>query len=106
LIDPLTGDDREKPVSLGPEFAMKGIQDAILVEQTLVFRNTNNQFYWISNIQNPVANKFDSVPQLINQTISDYLIIPKGTKGSSAMELLVADPNEGFWVISENKKSV
>ena len=34
------------------------------------------------------------------------MIIPKGTKGSSALELLVADPVDGLWVISENKKSV
>ena len=50
LIDPLTGDDREKPVSLGAEFQQKNIQDAKLVESTLIFRNAANQFYWISNI--------------------------------------------------------
>jgi hypothetical protein len=42
LIDPLTGDDREKPVSLGAEFMQKNIQDAKLFDNTVVFRNTNN----------------------------------------------------------------
>jgi hypothetical protein len=42
----------------------------------------------------------------LNATITDYLLIPKGTKGSNTLELLVTDHTEGFWVISENKKSI
>ena len=40
----------------------------------------------------------------MNATITDYLIIPKGTKGSTALELLVPDHEDGFWVISETRK--
>ena len=50
LLDPLTGDEKEKPVSLGSEFATRNIVDAKLIENTLVFRNSMNQFYWISNL--------------------------------------------------------
>lgn len=50
--------------------------------------------------------KFDYVPKLADATISDYIIIPKGTKGASAIELLIPDPNSGFHVIPENKGNV
>ena len=40
LIDPLTGEDKEKPSSLGQEFLKTPIVDAKLFETTLVFRNT------------------------------------------------------------------
>ena len=40
LIDPLTGEDREKPTSLGPEFLKSGVVDGKLFESTLVFRNS------------------------------------------------------------------
>ena len=54
----------------------------------------------------PQVQSFEYVSALLNATISDYLIIPKGTKGSSSIELLVPDPVEGLWQISENKKAV
>ena len=108
LIDPLTGEDKEKPSSLGQEFLKTPIVDAKLFETTLVFRNTQNQFYWVSNVMQhpPQVQSFEYVSALLNATISDYLIIPKGTKGSSSIELLVPDPVEGLWQISENKKAV
>lgn len=84
-----------------------GVVDAKLFESTLVFRNGQNQFYWVNNVTQhpPQVQSFDYVPSLANATISDYLIIPKGTKGSTMIELLVPDPFEGLWQITENKKS-
>ncbi|CDW81219.1 vacuolar assembling sorting protein vps16 [Stylonychia lemnae] len=104
LIDPKTGEFKDKPVLLGAEFAMRPIQDAKLFENILVFRNSINQFYWIPNItQSMVASKFDYIAKLQDAQIHDYIIIPKGTKGASALELLIPDPEEGFHVIKENK---
>jgi hypothetical protein len=42
LIDPLTGDDREKPVNLGSEFSSKSIVDGKMFDNSIVFRNTLN----------------------------------------------------------------
>ena len=42
LIDPLTGEDKEKPTSLGPEFLKTSVVDGKLFDSTLVFRNTQN----------------------------------------------------------------
>jgi hypothetical protein len=41
----------------------------------------------------------------LNATITDYLLIPKGTKGSNTLELLVTDHTEGFWVIQRTKRA-
>ena len=38
--------------------------------------------------------------------VSDYIIIPKGTKGASALELLVPDPESGFHVLSETRNNM
>ena len=35
-----------------------------MFENSLVFRNAQNQFYWIEKIASPVANKFEYVPAL------------------------------------------
>jgi hypothetical protein len=106
LLDPLTGEDREKPVSLGAEFIQKNILDAKLFDSTLILRAEGNQFYWISNLQNPVPSRFEYVPSLRDAAITDYTIIPKGSKNSTAIELLVADPIDGIWKIKENQKPV
>ena len=103
ILDPLTGEDREKPVSLGAEFNQKSILDAKLFDSTLILRAEGNQFYWISNLQNPVPSRFEYVPSLRDAAITDYTIIPKGTKNSTAIELLVADPIDGIWKIKENQ---
>lgn len=50
-----------------------------------------------------MPNKFDYVPRLQNATITDYIIIPKGIKGTSTLELFIPDPVEGFHVVRENK---
>lgn len=42
LIDPLTGDDREKPVNLGSEFTSRSIVDAKMFDNSIVFRNSQN----------------------------------------------------------------
>jgi hypothetical protein len=42
LIDPLTGDFKEKPVNLGLEFQQRNIVDGKLFENTLIFRNSAN----------------------------------------------------------------
>lgn len=36
-------------------------------------------------------------------SISDYIVIPKNMSGTKNLELLVADQNEGFYLIRENK---
>ncbi len=36
----------------------------------------------------------------------DYLLVPKNQRGIGSPDLLVTDPFDGFWVISENKPSV
>ena len=104
LIDPKTGEFKDKAALLGAEFESYKIQDAKLFENILVFRNSKNQFYWIPNItQSMVPMKFDYISKLQDAQITDYIIIPKGTKGASALELLIPDPEEGFHVIKENK---
>jgi hypothetical protein len=104
LVDPRTGDFREKPVTLGLEFKDQNIVDSKLEDNFMVFRTTINQFYWISNVtQNPVPNKFDYLNKLAGAQISDYIVIPKNMSGTKNLELLIADPNEGFYLIRENK---
>ena len=105
LVDPLTGDFKDKPVNLGLEFQQRNVVDGKMFEQTLILRNSVNQFYYISNVQYPVANAFEYVARLQDAQIADYIIIPKGTKGASALELLVPDYEGGFHVISENKEA-
>lgn len=103
LLDPLTGDDREKPVNLGPEFGQRGIVDAKMFDNQIVFRNTQNQFYYIQNYQNPIPAKFEFVSALQQADKVDYLLVPKGPRGNGTPDLLVTDPFDGVWVISENK---
>jgi hypothetical protein len=102
LIDPNTGDDKEKPVSLGSEFSSNPILDAKMFDNSIVFRNSKNQFYLIDKYNQspqPVATKFDYVPSLQHADRLDYLLIPKGPRGAGSPELLVTDPFEGFWVL-------
>ena len=42
LIDPLTGEFKEKPVNLGLEFQQRNIVDAKLFDNTLILRNCDN----------------------------------------------------------------
>jgi hypothetical protein len=49
--------------------------------------------------------KFDYIPKLANATISDYLVIPKNVSGSKALELIITDPVEGFYLVRENKNN-
>lgn len=106
LMDPLTGENREDPVNLGSEFSQKGIVDGKMFENSLVLRNSSNQFYLVEKISNPVATKFESVSALSQAEKLDYLLVPKGQRGLGAPDLLVTDPSEGFWVISESRPSM
>jgi hypothetical protein len=91
-------------VSLGVDFATTNIVDSKLMDNMLVFRTTNNQFYWISNItQNTVPIAFDYIPRLANAAISDYIVIPKNVSGSKTLELIIPDATEGFYLVKENK---
>mmetsp|Transcript_27223 Transcript_27223/g.26270 ORF Transcript_27223/g.26270 Transcript_27223/m.26270 type:complete len:98 (-) Transcript_27223:2091-2384(-) len=72
----------------------------------LVFRNQQNQFYWVNNVtQNTNPIKFDYVSKLVGQQISDYLVIPKNVSGSKTLELIITDPVEGFYLVRENKNN-
>jgi hypothetical protein len=77
-----------------------------MFENSLVLRNTSNQFYLVEKISSPVATKFETVPALSQAEKLDYLLVPKGQRGLGSPDLLVTDPSDGFWVISENKPSV
>ena len=103
LIDPKTGDDKEKPISLGTEFSSKAIVDAKMFENSIVFRTVQNQFYLIDKYNQPVATKLEFVPALQHADRLDYLLIPKGPRGAGAPELLVTDPFEGFWVLQDGR---
>lgn len=46
---------------------------------------------------------FDYVPKLANSQITDYAVIPKNVSGSKTLELLIPDPDQGFYLIKENK---
>ena len=80
--------------------------DGKIFDNSLVFRNTSNQFYLIEKISNPVATKFESVPALSQAEKLDYLLVPKGQRGLGSPDLLVTDPSDGFWVISESRPSM
>jgi hypothetical protein len=106
IIDPLSGEAKDA-LPLGDDFNQRAIVDAKLYEYTLVFRDTNNRFFYIPNItQSAQPMPFEYAPQLANATISDYLLIPKSSKGASSMQLLVADPVEGVWIISDKKVTI
>jgi hypothetical protein len=77
-----------------------------LFDNSLVFRNSQNQFYLIEKISSLVANKFEYVPALAQAEKLDYLLVPKSQRGLGSPDLLVTDPNDGFWVISESRTSV
>lgn len=65
------------------------------------------RFYYIKNVtQNLQVNKFQSSKELENlaggdseNLISDYIAIPSDKSGSGNLELLVADPEEGFHLL-------
>ena len=105
LLDPMTGENREEPVNLGLEFSQKGIVDGKLFGNSLVFRNVQNQFYWIDNVSSPIANKFEYVPALSEPDKLDYLLVSRSQRNRSP-DLLVIDQSEGFWVIKESTASV
>jgi len=101
ILDPMTGENRENPLNLGLEFSQKGIVDGKLFGNTLVFRDIQNQFYWIDNINSPTAHKFDYVPAISQRENLDYVLVSKRSS-----DLLVTDQSEGFWVIKEKTASI
>jgi len=64
------------------------------------------QFFWIKNISQALKiNKFSSSNELEEMAasenpISDYIVIPGDKAGSGQIELLVADPYEGFHLLT------
>ncbi len=46
------------------------------------------------------------MPALSQAEKLDYLLVPKGQRGLGAPDLLVADPSDGLWVISESRPSL
>jgi len=71
-------------------------------------RDQANQFFWIDKVtdENLQINRFCSCPDLEetattqgDTNITDYIIIPSDKSGSRKMELLVADPEEGFHLL-------
>lgn len=50
LVDPLTGEFRDKPYTLSDEFQVCPILDSKLEDNSLVMRAQNNQFFWVSNV--------------------------------------------------------
>lgn len=72
----------------------------------LVLRDQACQFFWIKNVAVSLnINKFQSSQELEDSVgtednmIPDYIIIPAEKSGSSQLELLVADPQEGFHLL-------
>jgi len=109
LIDPRTGKPRDvHPYQLGLEFTKDNIVQGKLDGSSLVFRTASNEFYWIQKIEaHPVAQKLDFVRALNGrEKISDFLLIPKSVSGSGDNELLIADPEQGFHLVKEDKNNV
>ena len=75
----------------------------------LVLRNQACQFFYIKALkeynQKLIVSKFSSSPELEElvgvdeNMIHDYIIIPQEISGSSQLELIVADPEEGFHLL-------
>ena len=102
LLDPKTGENRGNSVNLGQQFSQKGIIDGKLYGNSVVFRDIENQFYRIDDINNPVApQKYEHVSAISQLQNLDYIFFSK-----RSLELLVTDQSEGFWVLKENTPSV
>lgn len=78
----------------------------------IVFKNTANNFYLINEVYHPELidfgkPSFEMKPgyDASNQTIWDFICIPKNRTYSKRVEILIAHPEEGVMILDDNKVS-
>jgi hypothetical protein len=122
FIDPWTGSFKEgKPQGkhLHVVFAKNRIVDTRFDQKsnTLVLRNMACQFHFVKNVAEVSADAHGMPAQDFrscsvleemadendDQLISDYVLIPPKESGTRQYELLVADPYEGFHILTVKK---
>jgi hypothetical protein len=107
FLDPCTGELKQQVESLGSAtFSKDPIAQTKMNDNLLYFKTKSNQFYWVSDItQNSNPTPFENIKSFSKKDdIKDFMLIPKEISGGKGMELMVTDPEEGFYLIKEGKQ--
>lgn len=78
---------------------------------TLVFRTIDSKFFWVPNVVSGMSPLVQPSPfkaiktfaQLPKDPKIEFTIVPKQESQSKSIELFIADPNEGFHMVKEDK---